>query len=69
MGTTCNPHFDSADTMSCTRREPGCAICRDLAQLIGATVSLASQPGAGSTFFVDVPLTYREKELQPLIEE
>ena len=60
---------DASHTRSHGGTGLGLAICKDLAELIGATVALASKPGEGSTFFVDVPLTYREKELQPLIDE
>ncbi|MCA9283582.1 MAG: HAMP domain-containing histidine kinase, partial [Phycisphaerales bacterium] len=45
----------------------GLAICRELAELLGATVSLVSEPGHGATFFVELPLVYRTKELQPLM--
>ena len=60
---------DASHTRSHGGTGLGLAICRDLADLIGATVALASKPGDGSTFSVEVPLTYREKELQPLIDE
>jgi len=45
----------------------GLAICRELAELLGATVSLVSEPGRGATFFVDVPLTHQPDEPQPLM--
>ncbi len=54
-----------------TREHPGTglglAICRELADLLGATVSLVSEPGSGATFFVDVPLTHQPHEPQPLM--
>ncbi len=45
----------------------GLAICRELAGLLGATVSLVSEPGHGATFFVDLPLTHQPREVQPLM--
>ena len=45
----------------------GLAICRELAELLGATVSLVSEPGKGATFFVDLPLTHQPEEPQPLM--
>jgi len=54
-----------------TREHPGTglglAICRELADLLGAGVSLVSEPGRGATFFVDVPLTHQPQEPQPLM--
>ena len=60
---------DASHTRSHEGTGLGLAICRELAELIGASVSLVSEPGSGSTFSVEVPLTYREKELQPLLDQ
>ncbi len=45
----------------------GLAICRELAEMLGATVSYTSQSGAGATFFVDLPVEYRTAEPKPLM--
>jgi signal transduction histidine kinase len=45
----------------------GLAICRELAELLGARVSLVSNPGHGATFFVDLPLTFQSDASQPLM--
>ena len=39
----------------------------ELADLLGASVSLVSEPGRGATFFVDVPLTHQPDQPQPLM--
>jgi hypothetical protein len=43
------------------------AICRELAQILGCTVGLISEPGRGATFFVSVPVIYRARERKPLM--
>jgi two-component system sensor histidine kinase BarA len=45
----------------------GLAICRELAQMLNATVSFVSEPGRGATFFVDLPLTHQPQAPQPLM--
>ena len=45
----------------------GLAICRELAEMLGATVGIVSEPRRGSTFFVEVPLFYRARERKPLL--
>jgi two-component system sensor histidine kinase BarA len=45
----------------------GLAICRELAEMLGATVSFVSDPDRGATFFVDLPLTHQPEEPQPLM--
>ena len=54
-----------------TREHPGTglglAICKELAEMLGATVSFVSKPGQGATFFVDLPMTHQPDEPQPLM--
>ncbi len=45
----------------------GLAICRELAERLGARVSLASAPGSGATFAVEVPVEFKGKELEALM--
>jgi signal transduction histidine kinase len=45
----------------------GLAICRELAGLLGATLGLHSKAGRGATFSVELPLTWRARELPPLM--
>lgn len=45
----------------------GLAICRELAHMLGATVSFVSEPGRGATFFVDLPLTHQPAAPKPLM--
>lgn len=46
----------------------GLAICRELSALIGASLSVVSEPGAGAAFYVEVPLTYQPPQPKPLME-
>jgi two-component system sensor histidine kinase BarA len=59
---------DASHTRSHGGTGLGLSICRELAELLGARVALSSQIGSGSTFSVEVPLTYREQELQSLLD-
>lgn len=45
----------------------GLAICRELAQMLGGSVSLVSEPSHGATFYVELPLTHQPREAQPLM--
>jgi signal transduction histidine kinase len=59
--------LDSGHTRQHSGTGLGLAICRELAELLGATVSLVSEPGHGATFIVDLPLTHQPHEPQPLM--
>lgn len=58
---------DSSHTREHAGTGLGLAICRELAQMLGATVSFVSTPGQGATFFVDLPATHQPQELKPLM--
>ncbi|MFM7051852.1 MAG: ATP-binding protein [Planctomycetota bacterium] len=45
----------------------GLAICRELAERLGARVGLASEPGRGATFYVEIPLVFEGRQLEPLM--
>lgn len=47
----------------------GLAICRELAQMLSAAVGLTSEPGKGSTFFVELSFEFKGRELPPLMAE
>jgi len=54
-----------------TREHPGTglglAICRDLAEMLGASVSFTSRPGHGATFYVELPQVLQPEQPQPLM--
>jgi len=45
----------------------GLAICRELADRLGASVSVVSEPGRGSTFAVELPLAFSAVPAAPLM--
>ncbi len=45
----------------------GLAICRELAEMLGATVALVSEPGQGATFYVELPVRHEAEEPQSLM--
>ncbi|NBX37512.1 MAG: HAMP domain-containing protein [Planctomycetes bacterium] len=59
--------IDASHTRSHGGTGLGLAICRELAQILGCTVGLISEPGRGATFFVSVPVIYRARERKPLM--
>ena len=59
---------DASHTRAHSETGPGLAICRELASLLGATVSLVSEPGHGATFSVEIPSAWQNEDLQPLME-
>ncbi|MCH8823615.1 MAG: HAMP domain-containing histidine kinase [Planctomycetes bacterium] len=58
---------DAGHTREHTGTGLGLAICRELADLLGAAVSLVSEPDHGATFYVDLPLTHQPEQPQPLM--
>lgn len=59
--------IDASHTRAHAGTGLGLAICRELAQMLGASVSFVSEPGRGATFHVDLPATYQPEEPQPLM--
>ena len=58
---------DASHTRSHAGTGLGLAICRELADRLGARLSLASVPGSGATFAVEIPVEFKGKELEPLM--
>jgi signal transduction histidine kinase len=47
----------------------GLAICRELAELLHATLGVESKKGEGSTFYVDIPVFFASETPEPLMPE
>ncbi|MCZ6836973.1 MAG: HAMP domain-containing sensor histidine kinase, partial [Planctomycetota bacterium] len=59
--------IDSSHTREHTGTGLGLAICRELAEMLGSTVSFVSESGKGATFYVDLPLAPQPEEPKPLM--
>jgi signal transduction histidine kinase len=60
---------DASHTRAHSGTGLGLAICRELAERLGARVALASDPGEGATFSVEVPVEFKGTRLEPLMSE
>ena len=60
---------DASHTRAHSGTGLGLAICRELADLMGCSVGLVSASGKGSTFWVEVPVVHRPRELRPLMAD
>lgn len=59
--------IDASHTRAYTGTGLGLAICRELAEMLGASVSFVSEPGHGATFHVNLPAVYQPEQPQPLM--
>jgi len=59
--------IDASHTRQHTGTGLGLAICKELAEMLGASVSFTSKPGKGATFFVDLPLAPQPHAPRPLM--
>jgi len=59
--------LDSSHTREHAGTGLGLAICKELAEMLRASVSFVSEPGRGATFFVDLPQTHQAEAPQPLM--
>jgi signal transduction histidine kinase len=60
---------DASHTRAHSGTGLGLAICRELAERLGARVALASVPGEGAAFSVEVPVEFKGTRLEPLMSE
>ncbi|MEY3022113.1 MAG: hypothetical protein RIS86_1311 [Planctomycetota bacterium] len=58
---------DASHTRAHSGTGLGLAICRELAERLGGRVGLHSVPGQGATFFVEVPVEFKGRGLEPLM--
>ena len=58
---------DASHTRAHSGTGLGLAICRELAERLGGRVGLHSVPGRGATFFVEVPVEFKGRDLEPLM--
>jgi two-component system sensor histidine kinase BarA len=59
--------IDASHTRAHAGTGLGLAICRELAEMLGASVSFTSEPQRGATFFVDLPINHQPDEPKPLM--
>ncbi len=60
---------DASHTRAHSGTGLGLAICRELAERLGAHVSLHSVEGQGAVFFVEIPIEFKGKQLEPLMAQ
>ncbi|MGI9014216.1 MAG: ATP-binding protein [Phycisphaerales bacterium] len=58
---------DASHTRSHSGVGLGLAICRELAEMLGASLSVVSSPGKGAAFYVELPLVFEASRPQPLM--
>ncbi|MDA0803324.1 MAG: ATP-binding protein [Planctomycetota bacterium] len=58
---------DASHTRSHQGTGLGLAICRELSQMLGGMVGMRSTPGAGASFWLELPLAFKGPERPPLM--